>query len=336
MAPDRGAQQAGQQHDAGYDSGIDEGPLSPESYRDGQQAPNSALGPAAAKPGLEVEGRSFTFRGVAAGLLVGLVICFSNMYFGLQTGWVSMMTMPASLMGFGIFKTLSRHLAFPFTPVENVLVQTVAGSMAIMPLGCGFVGVLPAMNFLLKDSEQGPINLSMWQLIVWSLGLCYFGVVFAVPLRRQVIIREKLKFPSGFSTAVLISVLHGKTGLVKDESPAVHHESSGYQRVRENHDGATSHSDYTADVEEGSHLQKQQWAANVRILLTCFLLSGIYTFATYFFPILRELPIFGVTAASTWLWTFNPSLAYVGQGIIMGPATTLHMVRYLTIRSLKC
>lgn len=53
-----------------------------------------------------------------------------------------MMTMPASLLGFGIFKTLSRHLTFPFSPVENVLVQSVAGGMAIMPLGCGFVGVV--------------------------------------------------------------------------------------------------------------------------------------------------------------------------------------------------
>lgn len=323
MAPDRGERRTQESdplaYDADHDSGIDEGPSSPsnepDSYRDGQ-ASSSLLGPAA-KPGLEVEGHSFTFRGVAAGLLVGLVICFSNMYFGLQTGWVSMMTMPASLMGFGIFKTLSRHLAFPFSPVENVLVQTVAGSMAIMPLGCGFVGVLPAMNFLLKDTEQGPINLSMWQLIVWSLGLCYFGVVFAVPLRRQVIIREKLKFPSGFSTAVLISVLHGKTGLVKDEgSPPS--QAPERREVQENQ--------YTADVEEGSELQKQQWAANVRVLLICFGVSGIYTFLTYFFPILRELPIFGATAASTWLWTFNPSLAYVGQGIIMGPATTLHMV----------
>lgn len=91
---------------------------------------------------IPVRGSSFTVRGVLAGLLVGLVICFSNMYFGLQTGWVSSMTMPASLMGFGTFKTLSRHLKLPFSPVENVLVQTVAGSMAIMPLGCGFVGVV--------------------------------------------------------------------------------------------------------------------------------------------------------------------------------------------------
>jgi len=52
------------------------------------------------------------------------------------------MTLPASLMGFGLFKLVSEHLDFPFSPVENVLVQTVAGSMALMPLGCGFVGVV--------------------------------------------------------------------------------------------------------------------------------------------------------------------------------------------------
>ena len=33
----------------------------------------------------------------------------------------------------------------------------------------------------------------------------------ARPRRRQVIIRERLRFPSGFSTAVLIGVLHGNT-----------------------------------------------------------------------------------------------------------------------------
>lgn len=45
----------------------------------------------------------------------------------------------------------------------------------------------------------------------------------------------------------------------------------------------------------------------------------------HFYPVLRNLPIFGRVAAESWLWTFNPSLAYVGQGVIMGPETTLHM-----------
>lgn len=87
-------------------------------------------------------GRSFTVRGVVAGLAVGTVICAANVYFGLQTGWVSIMSMPASLMGFAIFKLLSPHLSFPFSPVENVLLQSVACGMAIMPLGCGLVGVV--------------------------------------------------------------------------------------------------------------------------------------------------------------------------------------------------
>lgn len=46
---------------------------------------------------------------------------------------------------------------------------------------------------------------------------------------------------------------------------------------------------------------------------------------SYFIPHLRGLPVFGLPLADNWLWTLNPSPAYVGQGIIMGPATTLHM-----------
>ncbi|KAK3343971.1 OPT oligopeptide transporter [Lasiosphaeria hispida] len=263
-----------------------------------------------------IQGESFTLRGVLVGLAVGLVICFSNMYFGLQTGWVSSMTMPASLMGFGFFKTVARRLDLPFSPVENVLVQTVAGSMAIMPLGCGFVGVMPAMNYLLREEEQGPIVLSLWKLVLWSLGLCYFGVVFAVPLRRQVLLREQLKFPSGFSTAVLISVLHGQT---RTTSPAGRQAGAFAALVPTDDDIATA-------AESSTPRDPGAWRRNVHLLLTCFLVSGLFTFATYFLPVLRSVPIFGRVAASAWLWTLNPSLAYVGQGIIMGPATTLHML----------
>ncbi|KXH31074.1 OPT oligopeptide transporter [Colletotrichum simmondsii] len=285
-----------------------------------------------------IHGRSFTFRGVAVGLLVGLVICFSNMYFGLQTGWVSTMTMPASLMGFGIFKVLSRHLRFPFSPVENVLVQTVAGSMAIMPLGCGFVGVIPAMNYLLAPEEQGPLNIPLWKLITWSLGLCYFGVVFAVPLltpnasRRQVIIRERLRFPSGFSTAVLIGVLHGQTRKAGPDAVP-----GGFASLVPDHDSKpdlTPGSDCShnvtdpenANFESLENRSQDDWAQNVRLLLICFGISGLYTLSSYFLPALRSIPIFGTGAAGTWLWTLNPSPAYIGQGIIMGSETTLHML----------
>lgn len=152
----------------------------------------------------------FTFRGLLAGLLIGVLICFCNTYFGLQTGWGSGMSMPSSLIGFALFKSISKYLKAPFQPVENVLVQTVAGAVGTMSLGCGFVGFIPAIEFLLKPAEGAPIELGLGRLIVWSLGICFFGSVFTVILRKQVIIREKLRFPSGTATALLIKVLHGK------------------------------------------------------------------------------------------------------------------------------
>ncbi|KAK2041141.1 OPT oligopeptide transporter [Colletotrichum somersetense] len=322
MAPDRG-------HRDNADGNDDRDVVEPST----PHAHNTNTGDAL-RQGHVIHGRSFTFRGILVGLLVGLVICFSNMYFGLQTGWVSTMTMPASLMGFGIFKALSRRLRFPFSPVENVLVQTVAGSMAIMPLGCGFVGVIPAMNYLLAPEEHGPLIIPLWKLILWSLGLCYFGVVFAVPLRRQVIIRERLRFPSGFSTAVLIGVLHGQTR--KAGPDAV---SGGFASLAPNQDvksdsaAASGHGRITsttdpenANFDEPDSGTPDHWARNMRLLLVCFGVSGFYTLCSYFFPGLRSIPIFGTKAAGVWLWTLNPSPAYIGQGIIMGPETTLHML----------
>jgi uncharacterized oligopeptide transporter (OPT) family protein len=57
-----------------------------------------------------------------------------------------MMSMPSSLIGFAIFKSLAHRLEVPFTPVENVLVQTVAVAVGSMPLSAGFVGMWQNRN----------------------------------------------------------------------------------------------------------------------------------------------------------------------------------------------
>ncbi|KAI5303411.1 hypothetical protein KEM56_007571 [Ascosphaera pollenicola] len=283
-------------------------------------------------------GQSFTPRSLCAGLIVGALIVFSNTYFGLQTGWVSTMAMPSALIGFAVFKTLSRSLSFPFTPVENVLVQTVAGAVGTMPLGCGFVGVIPALEFLLKggpdgagdgegvsapDDEGGPLKLSFWKLIVWSLGVCLFGVVFAVPLRKQVLIREKLKFPSGTASALMIRVLHA--GSIKKVPSARELNSPGHERQRlltEN--GFPQHDPESMSESELSEFR--DWRRNIMILSGAFGVSAVYTLISFFIPRIRDLPILGFTLANDWLWTLNPSPAYIGQGIIMGTSTSLHML----------
>ena len=212
------------------------------------------------------QAQNFTFRGTLVGLVIGIIICFSNTYFGLQTGWVSGMTMPAALIGFAFFKTISKHIELPFTPVENVLVQTVAGAVGTMPLGCGFVGVMPALNYLLKSEENGPLKLSTGNLILWSLGICFFGVVFAVPLRREVIIREKLKFPSGTATALVISVLHGDG----DDAKIARHECGLETARRRSADVLRSRSRSQDMLRRSSSMSRipQDAAGNVQIVPT--------------------------------------------------------------------
>ncbi|OJD34197.1 oligopeptide transporter [Diplodia corticola] len=283
------------------------------------------------------EPQNFTLRGILVGLAIGIVICFSNTYFGLQTGWVSSMAMPSALLGFAWFRLMSRHLRLPFSPVENVLIQSVAGSVGTMPLGCGFVGVIPALQYLLKPEENGPLDVGLWKLIVWAVGICFFGVVFAVPLRRQVIIREKLKFPSGTAAALMIGVLHGQYG----KGQVIRQDDHRDTQERDGDDGERSHllvgradspppqtfPETDAENEAGTGLDAQSdWKAKVRLLTIAFGVSAVYTVFTYFVPQLRDVPIFGLHLAHNWLWTLNPSPAYIGQGIIMGPETTLHML----------
>ena len=168
------------------------------------------------------------------------------------------MAMPSALIGFAYFKGLRAlvcKLGEPlqrwgwgegFSEVENVLVQTVAGSVGTMPLGCGFVGVIPALEFLLKPSETpesssrdpeivaalavaaegGGLRLPLGKLVLWALGLCFFGVVFAVPLRKEVIVREKLRFPSGTATALMVSQRAGFPRWYELEGPG-----NGQRRV---------------------------------------------------------------------------------------------------------
>jgi uncharacterized oligopeptide transporter (OPT) family protein len=205
-------------------------------------------------------------------------VCFSNTYFGLQTGWVSSMAMPSALLGYSLFRALPAFLlrGSPFTPAENVLVQSVAGAAGTMPLGAGFVGVLPALEFLLAGEEGAPLRFGLGTLVVWAAGLAFFGAVFAVPLRRQVIVREKLKFPSGTAAAALIALLHGRSmekeqvagikgrGLVGDFA-AAEVEQEQVELIEERTEA------------EGEAVEKgEEWRRRMRMLLYSFGLSAVY------------------------------------------------------------
>ena len=246
----------------------------------------------------------FTLRALLLGLAIGVLIAFSNTYFGLQTGWISGMAMPSALVGFAYFKGLRLLMSRlgdgftrfgfgeGFSEVENVLVQTVAGSVGTMPLGCGFVGVVPALEFLLKPSETpqsgsddpdivaalamsaktGGLKLPLGKLVLWALGICFFGVVFAVPLRKEVIVREKLKFPSGTATALMIGVLHGgekqKSTKIEDQEDEEEGRALMGEAQRDSHEQGQGESQDEA--------VKRDWKRQIRLLTYSFSISGAY------------------------------------------------------------
>lgn len=239
-------------------------------------------------------GDSLTTRSILLGLVIGILICFCNMYFGLQTGWGSGMSMPAALIGFAIFRSLSAYLKLPFTPAENVLVQTVAGSAGTMSLGCGFVGIIPAIEFLLKGDEGAPITLSVSRLVLWSLGISLFPSVFAVVLRKEVIVREKLRFPGGTATALLIEVLHQKTNSLTKEDSASHHsneeerhglldgeyrQSDGLLNRRHPHSGDVAETNPEEVLGQSNIFQNDKRDKYIRYLLAAFTVSGSYVSA---------------------------------------------------------
>lgn len=50
-----------------------------------------------------------------------MLLAVTNTYLGLQSGWISMMSLQAALVGFGVFKVLpSRFVKRPLSVKENV------------------------------------------------------------------------------------------------------------------------------------------------------------------------------------------------------------------------
>jgi uncharacterized oligopeptide transporter (OPT) family protein len=221
------------------------------------------------KSGNATFSQSFTLRAVVTGLALGVVVCLSNVYFGLQTGYFAQMSMSTSLMGFAIFRGLKKRLRTPFTPAENCLVQTVAAATGCVAATAGITGLIPALEFLLGPEDNGPIKMNWTQLLAWSTGTAFFGVVWAMILRKQFVVREKLPFPGATATAYLINVLHEKERLAElPQSPA--RSTSGTDT--DHHDeNVRDHSQRVHQAQEA----RNGWDINLMALGLAGALSGV-------------------------------------------------------------
>lgn len=255
-----------------------------------------------------------TVRACLGGLGIGTVLCFTNMYFGLQTGWVTMGSIQCAVVGFAMFRFFSPASSRVLSMHENVVLQAVGVATATAPLSAGFVGIIPALKML--HPPHGPADIAIDPVVqlLWALSLTYFGIFFAVPLRRQVVLVEQLRFPSGTATAKLIEVLHAR-----DDVRASQNMARTSARLSGAANGAALPPSHGLPLVAGGseQLQRSRW----RSLRLAFVASFLISLLAFLVPATANLRIFDwvcLPDLSLWHWTIRPSLSYVGQGMIMG------------------
>jgi len=164
-----------------------------------------------------------TVRAVATGLLLGFVLSFANVYSGLKVGWFFGMALPACFASFAIWRLLaSLGLARrPLSLLETNCMQSTASSAAYAT-GNMVVGVFPALLLLsVSPAHPGGVQVHWATLAAWIGCVAALGVTLAIPLKRQLINRERLAFPSGTAAAIMLDGLHRTAATVQTRSRAL-------------------------------------------------------------------------------------------------------------------
>lgn len=151
-----------------------------------------------------------TVRAIATGTVLGFVLSFSNVYIGLKTGWFFGVALASCLVSFALWRGFaSLGLARkPLSMLETNCMQSTASSAAYAT-GNMVVGVIPAL-LLMSVSPSTPAGVQpAWPaLVAWIACIAALGVTLAIPLKRQLINRERLAFPSGTAAAIMLQGLH--------------------------------------------------------------------------------------------------------------------------------
>jgi putative OPT family oligopeptide transporter len=135
--------------------------------------------------------KEFTVRAVILGALFGLLFGAITVYVGLRAGLTVSASIPISVLSISILRAFGRS-----TILENNIVQT-TGS-AGESLAAGVMFTIPALIFLGFGAE-----FTFWRVFPLALLGGWLGVLFMVPLRRQLIVKEhgNLSFPEGTACA---------------------------------------------------------------------------------------------------------------------------------------
>ena len=144
-----------------------------------------------------------TWRAVLMGSVLGGLLSLTNLYIGLKAGWGFGVAITACILSYAIWSVVHRlGLArTPMTILENNCMQSTA-SAAGYSTGGTLISAFAAY-MLINDRA-----LSLPVMLAWIFFLSVLGVTMAIPMKRQMINIEQLRFPSGIAAAETLRALH--------------------------------------------------------------------------------------------------------------------------------
>ena len=139
----------------------------------------------------------FTLKAVLLGIFFGVLFGAATVYLALRAGLTVSASVPIAVLSIAVFKKLGNS-----TILENNMVQTIGS--AGESVAAGVVFTMPALLFL----ADGEMYFKYVTIFVLSAVGGILGVLFMIPLRRALIVKEhgNLKYPEGVACAdVLIA-----------------------------------------------------------------------------------------------------------------------------------
>lgn len=137
--------------------------------------------------------KEFSVRAILLGMVLGFLFAIGNAYLGLKIGTTISASIPAAIMSMAIFRLFFKKA----TILENNLVQTIA--TVGEGLAGGVIFTIPALIFLGSPPSIGRI------FLLSALG-GVLGILFMIPMRRYIIVKEHgvLPFPEGTACAEIL------------------------------------------------------------------------------------------------------------------------------------
>lgn len=149
----------------------------------------------------------FTVTSIALGVLLAVVFGAANAYLGLRVGMTVSASIPAAVISMGILRVVMRRNSV----LESNLVQTIGSAGESVAAGAIFT--IPALFMWAEEWGDKMPSLIEIMLIAFCGGV--LGVLFMVPLRKALIVKEHGTLPYPEGTACAEVLLAGEEGGAK-------------------------------------------------------------------------------------------------------------------------